>query len=140
MGQASVPVQRPINCLRCKTGTAFKVIAPGGFRILSALDNATKVLSVDLELTAGTNDHASGRHPLGEAYDVSVKNLVPSQIIRLKTYLDQVLGKRFTVLIEAPKAPMDPELASLTTINGDATALHVHVQVRKGESYPPVFA
>lgn len=126
-----------IPTLRTKNGFAWTVYAPGGFRIISALDQATKIIGVDLELTAGTNDHTTGRHPQGEAFDVSLRGLTVPQIIKLQRFLRQILGERFTVLIEAPIAPSDPELAAITVVNPNATALHVHVQVAKGSEFPP---
>lgn len=124
--------------LRVKPGCAFAVIAPGGFRILAALDNATKVLSCDLTIAAGTNDHTTGRHPLGEAYDVSVKDLALQTILKLKTYLDQALGARFTVLYEVNAPPTEPELAAIAFVNPAATGKHFHIQVKKGTTYPPL--
>lgn len=126
-----------IPVLRCKPGVAFDRIAPGGFRILRALDGATLVIGTDLWITSGTDSHATGRHPHGEAYDVSVKNLSIPVILRLRTYLLQVLGQQFTVLYETPTRPDDPALAAIAYVNGDATGPHLHVQVKKGIEYPP---
>lgn len=137
MGSAAVPLQKAVPVLRVKPGCAFGTIAPGGFRILAAIDNATKILGVDLTITAGTNDHPTGRHATGEAFDLSLKTLTVPQIVKLKTYLEQALGPRFTVLIEAPSLPSDALLAGLVYVNADATGLHCHIQVRKGDVYPP---
>lgn len=114
--------------------------APGGFRILAALDAATKILGRDLTLTAGTNDHSTGRHPLGEAYDVRTRDLTTQDILRLVDYLQRILGERFYVVYEVPNRPPDPALATIATINPDASGPHVHVQVRRGTEYPPVDA
>lgn len=129
-----------IPVLRSKLGTEFAVIAPGGFRILAALDGLSKVLGQDLIITAGTNDHtAPDPHALGEAIDISVRDLAPPQIARAKTYLEQALGTdRFTVLYEVPdQSHLDPAIAMIAYVNPHATAPHIHIQVRKGTTYPP---
>jgi len=126
-----------IPTLRVKPGCAFDRIAPGGFRILAALDAATKVLGQDLTLTAGTNDHTTGRHPLGEAYDLSVQTLTPAQIVRIVAFLRQTLGARFTVFYESPVAPSDTQLAAVSLVNKDASGPHLHLQIKKGTEYPP---
>lgn len=126
-----------VPTLRTKNGFKWDVYAPGGFRILSALDQATKIVGVDLELTAGTNDHTTGRHPLGEAFDVSVRGLTVQQILKLVRLLKQLLGERFTVLFECPTMPPEPELAAIAFVNGDATGQHVHIQTAIGASFPP---
>ena len=123
--------------LRCKPGVTFEVIAPGGVRILSALDGTARMMGIDLFITAGTNDHAGGRHPFGEAFDVSVKDMSPTMIAKVKRHLEQVLGDRFTVLYEVPAKPNDPQLAAIAYVNAQATGAHFHVQVRKGTEYPP---
>jgi hypothetical protein len=123
--------------LRCKDGVEFKVIAPGGFRILTALDGTARVMGIDLFLTAGANDHAGGRHPFGEAFDVSVHDMSPLVISKVKRHLEQILGDRFTVLYEVPERPNDSTLAPIAYVNAQATGPHFHIQVRKGTEYPP---
>lgn len=62
-----------MNVVRVKEGVEFEVIAPGGFRILSALDQASETLATDLMITSGTDGEHSGPndpHHRGEAYDV----------------------------------------------------------------------
>lgn len=137
MGSASVPTARPVHVLRCKPGVTFACIAPGGFRILAALDNAAKVMSVDLIITAATNDHTTGRHVSGEAIDISTRDLTPQMVQRLKRVLEQALGDRFTVVFETPTLPTDPILQSIAWVNGDATGAHLHIQVKKATTYPP---
>jgi hypothetical protein len=126
-----------IPCLRHTKDTEFERIAPGGFRILSALDHATQVIGRDLWITAGTNDHTTGRHPLGEAFDVRTKDLPGQTIVRLVQVLRATLGARFAVLYETPIAPKDPALLAIATVNPKASGEHVHVQVRKNTDYPP---
>ena len=127
-----------IPVVRCKKGVQFAVIAPGGFRILAKLDELSKVIGQDVWITAGTNDHSKGRHPIGEAYDVSVQGWMPAVIVRAVEHLRHVLGERFTVLYETPTTPADPVLARIATVNPHATAPHLHAQVKKDTNYPPV--
>jgi len=124
--------------LRVKKGAKFDTIAPGGFRILTALDGTARVLGIDLTITAGTNDHTTGRHPFGEAFDVSVQDMTPTTILKVKRSLEQILGDAFTVLYEVPEAPADTKLAAIAHVNEKASAAHVHIQVRRGTEYPPL--
>lgn len=127
-----------IPVLRTAPGVEFATIAPGGFRILSALDQTTQTLGFDLTITAGTDSHSTGRHVVGEAFDVSIHFLTPQQILRLRTLLIQRLGARFAVLLEAPAAEgIDPALVPFLYVNPHATGFHCHIQVRKDTDYPP---
>lgn len=126
-----------VPVLRATSDVTLKP-APGGFRILAALDAATKVLGRDLVLTAGTNDHTTGRHPLGEAYDVRTRDLNTPEILRLVEYLGHALGERFYVSYEVPTKPDDPALAAIAVVNQAATGQHIHIQVRRGTVYPPI--
>jgi len=126
-----------IPVLRCASGVQFERIAPGGFRILAALDGATKVLGRDLTITAGTDSHTGGKHPTGEAYDVRTRDLPSAQVLRLYDYLQATLGQRFTVLYEAPEKPDSPALAAITYLNPAASGPHIHCQIKKGTTYPP---
>ena len=126
-----------IPVLRHRPDVRFNKIAPAGFRILAALDKATKVIGFDLEITSGTDSHTSGQHPLGQAYDVSVKGMTIPVIARLKKFLQQELGERFTVLYEVPDLVTDADEALIAYVNPDASGKHLHLQVRKGTVYPP---
>lgn len=126
-----------VTVLRQGDGTQFQRIAPGGFRILAALDHATQVIAHDLVITAGTDHHTEGRHVTGEAYDVRVRDFDVPTVVRLKQVLQSSLGTRFTVLYECPLPPSDPTLLAIAFINKDASAPHLHVQVKKDTVYPP---
>lgn len=116
----------------------FDVIAPAGFRILSAIDQATQRCGVDLTITSGTDSHGfMDPHSAGEAFDVSVKGLTPAQVLGVRTALSTILGPRFTVLYETPATPSDPALAAIASVNPKATGPHLHLQKRKGTTYPP---
>lgn len=126
-----------VPCLRHTADVAFARIAPGGFRMLAALDHATAVIGRDLTITAGTNDHTEGRHPLGEAFDVRVRDLDVPTTLRLVQVLKATLGPRFTVLYEVPTLPSDPQLRAIATVNPAASGPHLHLQVKKDTVYPP---
>lgn len=128
----------PLPCLRVKPGTRFDVIAPGGFRLLSALDAATMILGKDLTITAGTDDHTEGKHPIGEAFDVRTQGLSEAEIITLVQFLRARLGAAFSVFYETHTMPLASGLKALTLINAGATAPHLHLQVRKGTVWPPL--
>lgn len=111
-----------IPCLRIKDGVQFAVIAPGGFRILWALESVADAVSHDLTITSGTDGAHSGPddpHHRGEAYDVRSHDL-PDKQDALKRLLDTLDG-RFFAFLEDP----------------DTDNEHIHVQVRKGTVYPP---
>lgn len=127
-----------VPCLRHTDECEFARIGPGGFRILAALDHATAVIGRDLVITAGTNDHTTGRHPLGEAFDVRTRGFDVPTIVRLKQNVQAILGPRFTVLYEVPTKPSDPALREIATVNPQATGEHLHIQVKKDTDYPPV--
>lgn len=126
-----------MHCVRHRPGVRFETIGPAGFRILGALDTAARECRVDLMITSGTDSHATGAHPTGEAFDVSVHMLSAQQIADVKAHLERSLGPLFTVLYEVPKEPSDPTLRPIAYINVAASGPHFHVQKVKGSTYPP---
>ena len=126
-----IPVVRTTRAVR------FATIAPAGFRILAAIDAATKVFGMDIVITSGTDSHTTGRHPTGEAYDVRTIDISPAVVVKLYRHFQRVLGARFTVLYEAPTLPTDETLAAITTVNKHATGSHLHIQVKRDTTYPP---
>ena len=130
-----------MRVLRHKATVRFDVIAPAGFRILAALDLAAQECDMELIITCGTDSHTlPDPHCSGEAYEVSVQMLSAQQIAYLKSHLEDTLGPLFTVLYETPKVPSDPTLRSIAFVNIAATGAHMHVQRKKGATFPPVFA
>jgi hypothetical protein len=128
-----------IPVLRCAAGVQFAVIAPGGFRMLAALDGLSKVLGRDVWLTSGTDRHRAGRHPTGEAYDVRVTGWTVPMIAKALQFLRQTLGARFTVLYEVTTAQgLDDTERAIATVNLHATARHLHLQVKRATIYPPI--
>ena len=126
-----------MNVVRHRPGVQFDVIAPAGFRILSALDQAAQRCGVDLMITSGTDSHETGAHPGGEAFDVSVLSLSAQQIADVKASLERTLGPLFTVLYEVREVPSDPTLRPIAYVNAKATGPHFHVQRKKNTTFPP---
>lgn len=127
-----------MNVVRHRPGAYFTTIAPAGFRILSALDQAAQDCLVDLMITCGSDSHPpTDPHSLGCAYDVSVHTLSAQQIADVKAHLEETLGPLFTVLYEVPKVPSDPTLRPIAYVNVKASAPHFHIQRLKNTVYPP---
>lgn len=130
-----------MTVLRARPSVCFDIIAPAGFRILSALDQATIACHVDLVITCGSDSHPpADPHTTGEAYDVSVQALSAQNIADLHMELVTILGPLFTVLYEVPSAPSDPTLRSIAYVNREATGPHLHIQRKRGTIYPPALA
>lgn len=127
-----------MNVVRHRPSARFDLIAPAGFRILAAIDQAAQRCSVDLEITCGTDSHPmDDPHADGEAYDVSVKRLSAQQIADVRGTLINILGPLFTVLYEVPTVPSDPTLRQIAFVNVHATGPHIHAQRKKGTIFPP---
>lgn len=124
--------------VRAAPDVTFERIAPAGFRLLAAIDNLSRILSLDVLITCGTNDHPEGDpHTTGEAYDVRVRDWTVPQVLKAITFLRQILGERFTVLYEVPQEPTDPQLKAIAFVNAGASAAHLHLQRKRGTTFPP---
>lgn len=122
-----------IPVIRVKDGVQFAAtvgdylgrIAPSGFRILAALDAACQDIGHDVTITSGSDGCHSGEndpHHRGEAYDVRTHDLSETQKQNLLNSLKNRLGPRFYVFIEDPGTDNE----------------HIHAQVAKGTTFPPV--
>lgn len=113
-----------MSVIRVKDGVQFAIIAPGGFRILSALDQVAAAMPFDLTITSGTDGVHSGLadpHHKGCAYDVRSHDLTPEQKQQVIDGVMKILGfERFFGFIEA-----------LGTDNE-----HIHLQVKRDTVYP----
>lgn len=101
----------------------FDVIAPGGFRILGALELAARTLQTELFITSGTDGTHSGPsdpHKRGEAFDVRSHNLLPELRTRVLGFVNQELGDGFYGFLESPNTANE----------------HFHFQVRRFHIYP----
>lgn len=114
-----------IGVTRIKEGVTFTVIAPAGFRILSAIDQMAQVLSADLVVTSGTDGEHSGAldpHHRGEAYDVRSQGLSAELKQQILEGVMARLGSRYFYGF----------LEDAGTANE-----HFHFQIRKGTKFPP---
>lgn len=112
-----------MNVVRVKPGVLFNVIAPGGFRILSAIDQTAEDLRFDLMITSGTDGEHSGPndpHHRGEAYDIRSHEFNAEEKQSILANLRAYLGDRFYVFLEAEGTPNE----------------HFHLQITKGSTYP----
>lgn len=125
--------------LHTKPGTQFAVIAPGGFRILAALEETARLCETDLTITCGTEGHpADDPHTRGEAYDVRVADLTPERLLAVVKALQIALEPlSFYFQYEVPTLPVDVRLRAIAVVNSSASAPHIHLQVKKGHTYPP---
>lgn len=107
--------------VKVKAGVQFTRIAPGGFRLLSAIESTARHLELDLTITCACEAHPpNDPHTRGVAFDLrshdwdaATKDLVVNAL-RLE------LGAAFFVFLEDP----------------DGQNEHVHAQVRRGVAYP----
>ena len=107
-----------------KPGVLFSIIAPGGFRILYAIDRAAQSLSTNLTITSGTDGEHSGPndpHHRGEAYDIRSHEFdEPTK----QKVLSEIMGfldlEHFYGFLESPGSPNE----------------HFHIQVKKGTTFP----
>lgn len=113
-----------MGVLRVKPGVAFTMIAPGGFRILSALDQAAAKLPFDLTISSACDGEHSGPedpHHSGNADNVRSRDLTAEQKTAVLAEVMAILGwERFYGFLEAA---------------GTANE-HFHFQVKKGTVYP----
>lgn len=113
-----------MGVVRVKDGVTFNVIAPAGFRILSAIDQVAGVSDFDLRITSGDDGEHSGPtdpHKLGEAYDVGSKEHPPDRKTMILNKIMNILGfDRFYGFLESP----------------DTESEHFHFQRKKGTTYP----
>jgi hypothetical protein len=128
-----------VGIVRVKDGVRFDQIAPGGFRILAAIDACAQLCGVDLVITSGTDGHTTGRHPSGEAYDLRMPAGGDAKAVIVVRTLRQILGPNFTAWVESSDLARlsDPAIAEVAYVNPAATAEHIHIQVRRGVVFPP---
>jgi hypothetical protein len=111
--------------VRVKEGVLFTVIAPAGFRILSAIDQTAASMGRDLTITSACDGMHSGPddpHKTGEAYDVRTQDLPDDQKTVLLHGIISTLGWTYFYAF----------LEDAGTINE-----HLHCQRKKGTVYPP---
>jgi hypothetical protein len=114
-----------MSVLRVKSGVLFTVIAPGGFRILSAIDQACAKLNIgDFVITSACDGVHSGPedpHHRGEAIDARSHEFTPEQKDVILANVMTTLGwDHFYGFLESPGTDNE----------------HFHFQVKKGTVYP----
>lgn len=112
-----------MGCVYVKMGVLFSVIEPGGFRILSAIDQAAAKLNFDLIITSACDGVHSGPtdpHHRGMAYDVRSHEFTEDQKNSVLAEILKTLGPAFFGFLESP----------------DTDNEHFHFQVKKGTTYP----
>lgn len=112
-----------MGCVYTKSGVLFTTIAPGGFRILSAIDQAAASLDENLVITSACDGEHSGPndpHHRGEAYDVRSHDFTDDRKTTILSAIMQTLGSAFYGFLESPGTDNE----------------HFHFQVRKGTTYP----
>jgi hypothetical protein len=112
-----------MGVIRVKPGVQFSQIAPGGFRILAALVDTAAKCNHDITITSACDGEHSGPddpHHRGEAYDIRSHDLPDPQMVLAG--IRSFLGDAFFAFLEDPLALNE----------------HIHVQVRKNSTYPPI--
>jgi hypothetical protein len=112
----------------------FAVIAPAGFRLLAALEEASLVTKLDLVITSGTDGTHSGPddpHHLGCAYDVRSHTFTPEQKQMLLSYVMDVLGQP----VEDSGGLLTDKFFGWLEHAGEPGE-HFHFQKRHGVEYP----
>jgi hypothetical protein len=111
-----------MGVLHVKDGVLFTKIAPGGFRILSAIDDTAQKLNVDLTITSACDGVHSGPndpHHRGEAYDVRTHDIDVTKAAVLFS-IRGILGDAFFAFLEDEGTDNE----------------HIHAQVKKGTTFP----
>lgn len=130
-----------IGYVRVKPGVQFTVIAPAGFRLLSAIEWAARTMGVDLTITSACDGVHSGPndpHHRGEAYDVRTHGLSPSQVAdALDLILQACRGDDDPTPAPNPAVPHSLETATFFGFLEEpgTDTEHLHVQLRQGASY-----
>jgi hypothetical protein len=111
-------------------------LTPAGIRIVSALDSAAQRFKRDILVTCGREAHPpTDPHSRGEALDIRTLGWPEMAIVSVYNHLREHLGAAFTVLYEVKVKP-NGVLGGIAYVNPDATAEHIHIQTRKGTTFP----
>lgn len=107
-------------------------------RMIGGLDSVGRTMGLDLTVTCAEEGHRpDDPHTKKKAFDLRVKDLPPGVQLTLYRSLVTAMGGQFTTLYECPELPSDPLLQQIAYINPEATAPHIHLQVKRGQDYPP---
>lgn len=113
-----------MNVVYVKSGVLFTTIAPGGFRILSAIDQTAAKLGLDFIITSacdGAHSGVSDPHHSGNAYDVRSHDFDVDTKDKILAEIMTILGwDHFYGFLEAPN------------LDGE----HFHFQTKRGTTFP----
>lgn len=114
----------PLGTVQVKDGVLFSIIAPGGFRILNAIETTARKLSKALTITSACDGMHSGPndpHRRGEAYDVRSHDFdEATKPVILNCFQALLPSDQFYCFLESPGTDNE----------------HFHLQVKKGTTYP----
>jgi hypothetical protein len=137
-----VPSQLPVAVVRTKPGVLFTTIAPAGFRLLGAIERAARAVRCELTITSACDGAHSGPddpHHRGEAYDVRSHDLPAGAKLLVLTEIMRACSADGA----GPPQPVPGVASSCATLSffGFIEAAgtdneHIHVQLRRGRSYP----
>jgi hypothetical protein len=132
----------PERVIRVKPGVTFTTIAPAGFAILAALHGAIHFCRIDAVITSACDGEHSGPgdpHHRGEAYDVRTHGLTDAEKDALLWHLLEALRRPGEPTAQ-PLAGIPRSLATSAFFgfieSAGTPGEHLHVQLRKGRTYP----
>lgn len=120
------------HVVRCLDSVRLDPMTPALVRMFSVLEQAAQRLKRDLMVTCGRDGHPpTSAHFRGMGLDIRTKDLSEAQVSTLFDFVRDTLGPEFYVQYEVKKKPTG-FLAAIATVNPQASAEHMHAQVRKG--------
>lgn len=131
-----------LGVVRVKGGVVFATIAPAGFRLLSAIERAARLLHVELTVTSACDAAHSGPddpHHRGEAYDVRTNTMTEAmKDAVLRVILTELREDGDAMVAAVPGVPRSLATARFFgSIEASGTPNeHLHVQLRRGRVYP----
>lgn len=118
----------------CKQGVRFDLIKPAGFRILGAVERASRALYFDVTITCGSEGHPpADPHSLGEAYDIRTHGLTLAQKHDLLEWVMRDLAGRID-LTPTDTGYTTPAFYGFLEAPETANE-HIHIQRRRGTVY-----
>lgn len=130
----------PRPCVRFKSGvTLGDPPTEAQTCLLSACQRAARLFGRDVMVTAGRNNHdAESAHGRGRALDIRTRDWSEADTVALYDFLVETLGGDFYVQVEAKVTPVSAALQAVTVVSPQASASHIHAQVRRGMPvWPP---
>jgi hypothetical protein len=111
--------------------------SPAQARILGVADSIAQA-GPDVWVTCLEDGHGEeDPHTLRKAADIRTHDRAPADVVKMYRLFGAYLGAGWTVLYEAPAPVVEPELRAIWYGPSGATAAHLHIQVKIGETFPP---